>query len=609
MKKLLTLFAIALVVVVSSCNKFDDTPIWDKLNDHENRITALEELCKQMNTNIEALQTIVEALEKRDYITNVSPVRKDGEVIGYSISFAESDTITIYHGENGKDGYVPNIGVMKDTDGIYYWTVDGEWLLDGKGNKIQANGVDGDNGITPRLKIDNDYWYISYDNGATWTELGKATGEDGSNGIDGTDGDSIFSSVTQDDEYVYFNLVDGLSIIIKKQNNDSIIFEDIKVRAICCRKWDTNCDNQLSYSEAKNVKDISDVFNGNTEIIAFEELKYFTSLTSIPDNAFKGCTYLTMINMPKSITHIGNNAFEDCTSLYTIEIPENTISIGKSSFSNCTNLQNVIIPKSLTFVGSSAFVRNYSPPLNVYISDLTNWCKIEFEDGCSQPLYGGGSLYVDGNLITDLEIPSDVIHISAYAFYECHSINSIHLGENVEVIEEYAFAQCDNLISMEFNNRLTSIERNAFYGCSSIDEINIPDNVILTNIGEHAFCDCDNLKEVILGDGVQHIGASAFSSCENLYIVRIGKGVALIEYRAFQSCPQLLRVYCEAITPPSILYDPTLSNDYWSAFSIASGTLKIYVPYENISTYKNSRGWNSYKNYIYEYDFENNVAM
>ena len=65
MRKLLTLFAIALVVVVSSCSKFDDTPIWDKLNDHENRITALEELCKQMNTNIEALQTIVEALEKR----------------------------------------------------------------------------------------------------------------------------------------------------------------------------------------------------------------------------------------------------------------------------------------------------------------------------------------------------------------------------------------------------------------------------------------------------------------------------------------------------------------------------------------------------------------
>ena len=160
MKRLFTLCAIVIAVAVSSCSKFDDSAIWDKLNeqeqtlnDHEKRIAALEELCKQMNTNINALQTLVEALEKRDYITNVSPVRKDGEVIGYTISFADSDTITIYHGENGqdgadgKDGYTPQIGVMKDTDGIYYWTLDGEWLLDAKGNKIKAVGTDGADGM------------------------------------------------------------------------------------------------------------------------------------------------------------------------------------------------------------------------------------------------------------------------------------------------------------------------------------------------------------------------------------------------------------------------------------------------------------------------------
>ena len=563
MKKLLTLFAIALVVVVSSCSKFDDTPIWDKLNDHESRITALEELCKQMHTNITALQIIVEALEKNDYITNVSPVRKDGEVIGYTITFAHSDTITIFNGEDGTDGYVPNIGVMKDVDGIYYWTIDGEWLLDGKGNKIQTNGIDGGDGIdgiTPRLKIENDYWYVSYDNGVTWTELGKATGEDGSNGIDGTDGDSIFSSVTQDDEYVYFNLVDGLSIIIKKQNNDSIIFEDIKVRAICCRKWDTNCDNQLSYSEAKNVTDISDVFNGNTEIIAFEELKYFTSLTSIPDNAFKGCTYLTMINMPKSITHIGNNAFKDCTSLYTIEIPENTISIGKSSFSNCTNLQNVIIPKSLTFIGSSAFVRNYSPPLNVYISDLTNWCKIEFEDGGSQPLYGGGNLYVDGNLITDLEIPSDVKIISKNAFNGCGSMVNLTIGSNVETIEKSAFEYCQNLKSINISNSVTSIGYEAFQYCTNLTTITIPNSV--RTIGWRAFCFCDKLKYV----------------------------------------------YCAASIPPL----PTYYDDYrWELFNMSNSAVgkEIYVPLNYSQTYKMADGWKSYQSYIYEYDFENNVAM
>ena len=225
MKKLLTLFAIALAVMVSSCSKFDDTAIWDKLNeheetlnDHEKRIAALEELCRQLNTNIDALQTIVEALEKRDYITNVSPVREDGEIVGYTISFANSDTITIYNGKddnNGTGGYTPQIGVKKDVDGIYYWTIDGEWLLDDYGNKIKAVGVDGKDGangkdgITPRVKIDNDYWYISYDEGATWIELGRATGDENSCPI---------VSVTETDDAVIFTLADGSEIRVDKES-------------------------------------------------------------------------------------------------------------------------------------------------------------------------------------------------------------------------------------------------------------------------------------------------------------------------------------------------------------------------------------------------------
>ena len=609
MKRLFTLCAIVVAVVVSSCSKFDDTDIWDKLNDHESRITALEELCKQMNTNITALQTIVEALEKNDYITNVSPVRKDGEVIGYNISFAKSDSITIYHGDNGrdgadgKDGYTPQIGVMKDTDGIYYWTLDGEWVLDGNGDKIKAVGDDGIDGTTPRLKIENDCWYVSYDNGVTWVELGKSVSDNCLNK------DNIFISVTQDDEYVYFNLADGLSIIIKKQNNDSIIFEDIKVRAICCRKWDTNCDNQLSYSEAKNITDISGVFNGNTEIIAFEELKYFTSLTSIPDNAFNGCKSLSIIKLPNGITSIGNNAFQDCTSLYTIEIPENVTSIGDNAFSSCNDLNNITIPASLASVGINAFHFNNNTPKNIFIKDLYAWCKIQFDNSLSQPLHENGNLYLNGNLVTDIIIPNDVTMISKYAFTGCGSIVNLTIGSNVEVIDEYAFLGCKNLKTIAFNDNLSSIEKGAFSKCLSINEISIPDNIILTNIGEHAFSECDNLKKVILGDGVQHIGASAFIFCDNLYCVWIGKGIALIEYRSFQSCPQLSQVYCEAITPPNILYDPEISNDYWAAFYPVSSSLKIYVPNDYISNYKNSRGWNSYKNNIYGYDFENNVVM
>ena len=69
MRKLFVLFATVLAMAVSSCSKFDDTPIWDKINDHEQRISKLEELCQQMNSNISSLQTIVTALQNNDYVT------------------------------------------------------------------------------------------------------------------------------------------------------------------------------------------------------------------------------------------------------------------------------------------------------------------------------------------------------------------------------------------------------------------------------------------------------------------------------------------------------------------------------------------------------------
>lgn len=95
-------------------------------------------------------------------------------------------------GTPGTPGVSPIVSARKDTDGVYYWTVNGEWMLDDNGNKIRAIGYDGEDGepgtpgtpgVTPRFEIrDDGYWWVSYDNGETWTRLGKAQGEDGLDG-------------------------------------------------------------------------------------------------------------------------------------------------------------------------------------------------------------------------------------------------------------------------------------------------------------------------------------------------------------------------------------------------------------------------------------------
>ena len=174
---------------------------------------ALQRLCNETNTNLSALQTIVTALQNNDYITSVDPLTENGKVVGYTIKFAKSNPIVIYNGKDctdGVDGNTPVIGVKKDGDGIYYWTLDGEFIIVAE-QKIKAQGTDGSDGaegVTPKLEIREGYWWISYDNGTNWTQLGKATGEDGK------DADSI--KITQDENNVYFELADGTVITISK---------------------------------------------------------------------------------------------------------------------------------------------------------------------------------------------------------------------------------------------------------------------------------------------------------------------------------------------------------------------------------------------------------
>ena len=227
MKKLFTLFAIALLGVSTWSCSYDDDDLWSAVDDLDSRMEAVEKAVKSANTDIDALQTLVEALQ-----ANVTVVSVVQNADGYVITFSDGKTATITNGKDGLDA--PAISVKKDDDGIYYWTLNGDYLTDAQGNKIKAegkdgtdgsDGSDGTDGITPQLKIEDGYWYLSSDNGATWTQLGKATGENGQDGTDGTDGtdgkdgDSMFESVdtTSNPGFAVFTLIGGSKIEIPMQ--------------------------------------------------------------------------------------------------------------------------------------------------------------------------------------------------------------------------------------------------------------------------------------------------------------------------------------------------------------------------------------------------------
>lgn len=368
---------------------------------------ALQRLCNETNTNLSALQTIVTALQNNDYITSVDPLTENGKVVGYTIKFAKSNPIVIYNGKDGADGNTPVISVKKDTDGIYYWTLDGEFIVvDGQKIKAQGtdgnNGADGSDGVTPKLEIREGYWWISYDNGTNWTQLGKATGEDGK------DADSI--KITQDENNVYFELADGTVITISKTGQSAdpniIQFEDALVKAICITNWDKNEDGALSYEEAAAVTTIGTEFS-EKGIYAFNELQYFTGLTSIPNDAFLNCNELLSIKLPDNIISINVAAFRGCASLKKIHIPANVESIKLQAFYGCISLISIDIPASVKTIQAGAF------------SNCRKLASVTFEKGSQLKTIGEiipsnitKGAFTNCTSLTFIEIPDDVFRTS-----------------------------------------------------------------------------------------------------------------------------------------------------------------------------------------------------
>ena len=226
-----------------------------------------------------------------------------------------------------------------------------------------------------------------------------------------------------------------------------ITFADANVKTICVANWDTSHNGELSEAEAAAVTDIGTVFQNNTQITSFDEISYFTGLTSIASQAFNGCTGLTSITIPENITSIGMGAFKDCTGLT------------KAEFAS--------------------------------VEDL---CSMVFEDYDANPLVNAHHLYINGEEITELVIPNSVTTIGTIAFRGCSSLTSATIPNSVTEIGVGIFSDCTALASVSLPENLTKISVGMFYGCKNLASIIIPEGV--TSIGSSAFNGCSSLTSV-----------------------------------------------------------------------------------------------------------------
>lgn len=232
-------------------------------------------------------------------------------------------------------------------------------------------------------------------------------------------------------------------------------------------------------------------------------------VTAIGYSAFENSKYLNSVEMPNSVIRIEDEAFGICYNLKSVKLSDSLTTIGRDAFYLCENMKSISIPKSVKTIRDHAFsaCKNLE---DVNITDLSAWCKIDFEYYPANPLCYAKSLKLNGVEITDLVIPNNVKRIKPYSFPFYRALKSVTMHDAVTEIGDYAFYSCYNLANITINEGVTKIGDYAFYHCNNLKSIIIPNTVGI--IGEYAFDGCNQLRTLVLGSYLYLIGQYAFST-------------------------------------------------------------------------------------------------
>lgn len=319
-----------------------------------------------------------------------------------------------------------------------------------------------------------------------------------------------------------------------------------------------------------------------------------TGVTAIGESAFDGCSAAQSIAIPSTLKTVGTSAFRGTDALNRVDIsdlaawcdidfddfaanptasashlylngeeikslviPAGVSTIKKYAFYNCSELTGVTVPTSVLVFGDKAFY-GCSGLTRVDMSDLAAWCNIIFysiEGYTSNPLYYANHLYLNGEEVKDLVVPSGVKSIKDATFYNCTGLTSVKMNDMVGTVDYYAFA-----------------------GCTNLTNVVIGHNVYL--IMDGAFRDCENLKDLTLGASVQEI-----------------------LFGAFYGCKKIERIISLAVTPPSI---PNVFE------TVVMDNCNVFVPKESLAKYLNN--WIYFKHIsadtgVNDIDADNSVSV
>lgn len=541
---------VCFAILLGSCTSKQE------IQDLSERVSKLEQLCTQIQTDIIGLKALVEAANNHEYITGINPIAQGDEVIGYTISFSKSNPITIYNGKNGsngKDGSSPQISIKKDTDGLYYWVLNDTWLTDDDSNKIPVKGS------TPLIKVENNDWFVSVDEGKTWQKVGSSK-------------DSFFTDVIINPSDVVFVLNDGTKISLPKGGYFTVpdIYYAIPANSYANLEFDFSGKKDDYIVDAYVLGFPSDVENGYN---GAHETFYVSA--SIEDWR-RTCINLyvqTPVNMPSH--------FEIRINL----VSKNGGEIVQSETVKCEKLitdDNL----ALLFVNSDEQDVNFSVNTNTSFLDYSlegnnpqSWIKrstsqatqtkgvvqsesitLSFSaNNDSKPrvakvtlLSGEQGVTLREFMVMQCGTEKHIAFVDSEAKRIC--LDALDKDSDGEISYEEAFTSYSSSSKPEFeNSSIRSFEELQYFGllvnnlkfsgCTSLQRIQLPDYTTL-RINYDMFSNCQSLRNITIPSSVAEIHDRAFLSC-GLESITIPLNTTILGSSCFYSCKNLTSVVIE----------------------------------------------------------------
>jgi hypothetical protein len=216
-------------------------------------------------------------------------------------------------------------------------------------------------------------------------------------------------------------------------NLDSYInFADPVVAEMCINAWGDGTGLTRRQAMFVTNAQFEQVFNGTeTGITSFDEMRFFSSLTRVPANAFKNCTGLTSVMIPSSVTDIRDNAFSGCSSLASINLV-NVKTIRYNAFKECSSLSVELELPNLTSLPYDSF-RDSGITKIKSLGTITSMGNYGNFMGCTS--------------LTNVVLPETLTSMNRQQFHGCTNLETVIIyATTPPSVTSQNFRDCGNAI-------------------------------------------------------------------------------------------------------------------------------------------------------------------